>query len=193
MGMRKIDPLLPFESAHERAGSARKRSLRPGFMTINGERQVAQPRGRSGDFGRPRGKSRERDHPIRARSHRKPMLTGYARVSTADQNLALQRDALTEAGCAKIFTEQMSGAVTDRPALHDALEFARSGDTLIVWKLDRLARSMKQLIETIETLRLRGIGFRSLTEALDTTDRAGAAGFFSHVRHTGGIRAQSDP
>jgi predicted site-specific integrase-resolvase len=84
----------------------------------------------------------------------KPMLIGYARVSTVDQNLALQRDALTEAECAKIFTEQMSGAVTDRPALHDALEFARSGDTLIVWKLDRLARSMKQLIETIETLRL---------------------------------------
>src|ERR1700741_1694260 len=62
----------------------------------------------------------------------KPMLIGYARVSTIDQNLALQRDTLTEAGCAKIFTEQMSGAVTDRPALHDALEFARSGDTLIV-------------------------------------------------------------
>jgi len=63
------------------------------------------------------------------------------RVSTVDQNLALQCDALTEAGCTKIFTEQMSGAVADRPALHDALEFARSGDTLIVWKLDRLARS----------------------------------------------------
>jgi predicted site-specific integrase-resolvase len=62
----------------------------------------------------------------------KPMLIGYARVSTVDQNLALQSDALTEAGCTKIFTEQMSGAVTDRPALHDALEFARSGDTLIV-------------------------------------------------------------
>ena len=103
----------------------------------------------------------------------KPMLIGYARVSTVDQNLALQRDALTEAGCTKIFTEQMSGAVTDRRALHDALEFARSGDTLIVWKLDRLARSMKQLIETVETLRLRGIGFRSLTEALDTTTAQG--------------------
>src|ERR1700758_5515871 len=88
----------------------------------------------------------------------KPMLLGYARVSTVDQNLALQRDALTEAGCTKIFTEQMSGAVTDRPALHDALEFARSGDTLIVWKLDRLARSMKQLIETIEALRVRVSG-----------------------------------
>ena len=103
----------------------------------------------------------------------KPMLIGYARVSTVDQNLALQRDALTEAGCQKIFTEQMSGAVTDRPALHDALEFARSGDTLIVWKLDRLARSMKQLIETVENLRVRGIGFRSLTEALDTTTAQG--------------------
>ena len=103
----------------------------------------------------------------------KGMLIGYARVSTIDQNLALQRDALTEAGCGKIFTEQMSGAVTDRPALHDALEFARSGDTLIVWKLDRLARSMKQLIETIEKLRLRNIGFRSLTEALDTTTAQG--------------------
>jgi DNA invertase Pin-like site-specific DNA recombinase len=103
----------------------------------------------------------------------KPMLIGYARVSTVDQNLALQRDALTEAGCQKIFTEQMSGAVADRPALHDALEFARSGDTLIVWKLDRLARSMKQLIETVEDLRVRGIGFRSLTEALDTTTAQG--------------------
>jgi DNA invertase Pin-like site-specific DNA recombinase len=103
----------------------------------------------------------------------KPMMIGYARVSTVDQNLALQRDALTEVGCQKIFTEQMSGAVKDRPALHDAFEFARSGDTLIVWKLDRLARSMKQLIETVEALRLRGIGFRSLTEALDTTTAQG--------------------
>ena len=101
------------------------------------------------------------------------MLIGYARVSTVDQNLGLQRDALTEAGCQKIFTEQMSGAVADRPALHDAVEFARSGDTLIVWKLDRLARSTKQLVETIETLRAKGIGFRSLTEALDTTTAQG--------------------
>src|SRR5271156_1519156 len=122
----------------------------------------------------------------------KPMLIGYARVSTVDQNLALQRDALTEAGCAKIFTEQVSGAVTDRPALHDALEFARSGDTLIAWKLDRLVRSMKQLIETVETPRGRGIGFRSLTEAPRHDDSAGAAGF-SHVWRAGGIRAQPDP
>jgi DNA invertase Pin-like site-specific DNA recombinase len=103
----------------------------------------------------------------------KGMSIGYARVSTVDQNLALQRDALTEAGCGKIFTEQVSGAVAERPALHDALEFARSGDTLIVWKLDRLARSVKQLIETVEQLRVRGIGFRSLTEALDTTTAQG--------------------
>jgi len=122
----------------------------------------------------------------------KPMLIGYARVSTVDQNLALQRDALTEAGCAKIFTEQMSGAVTDRPALRDALEFARSGDTLIVWKLDRLARSMKQLIETVETLRLRGIGFRSLTRGPRHDDRARAARL-SHVWCVSGIRAQPNP
>ena len=116
----------------------------------------------------------------------KPMLLGYARVSTVDQNLALQRDALTEAGCTKIFTEQMSGAVADRPALHDALEFARSGDTLIVWKLDRLARSMKQLIETVENLRVRGIGFRSLTEALDTTTAQGRLVFtcLAHWRNS---------
>jgi DNA invertase Pin-like site-specific DNA recombinase len=102
---------------------------------------------------------------------------GYARVSTLDQNLALQQDALKEAGCEKIFIEQMSGSVTDRPALREALDYARSGDTLIVWKLDRLARSMKQLIETIEKLRLGGIGFQSLTEAIDTTTAQGVLVF----------------
>ncbi len=102
---------------------------------------------------------------------------GYARVSTLDQNLALQQDALKEVGCEKIFIEQMSGAVSDRPALREALDYARSGDTLIVWKLDRLARSMKQLIETIEKLRLRNIGFRSLTEAIDTTTAQGVLVF----------------
>ena len=101
------------------------------------------------------------------------LLIGYARVSTLDQNLALQQDALTSAGCEKIFIEQMSGAVADRPGLHEALDYARSGDTLVVWKLDRLARSMKQLIETIEKLRVRGIGFRSLTESIDTTTAQG--------------------
>jgi DNA invertase Pin-like site-specific DNA recombinase len=102
--------------------------------------------------------------------------------STLDQNLALQRDALTEVGCEKIFIEQMSGAVTDRPALRDALDYARSGDTLIVWKLDRLARSMKQLIETVEKLRVRSIGFRSLTEAIDTTTAQGVWCFTCSAR-----------
>ena len=102
---------------------------------------------------------------------------GYARVSALDQNLALQQDALKEAGCGKIFIEQMSGAVTDRPALFEALDYARSGDTLVVWKLDRLARSMKQLIETVEKLRVQGVGFRSLTEAIDTTTPQGVLVF----------------
>jgi len=119
----------------------------------------------------------------------KPMLIGYARVSTVDQNLALQRDALTQAGCQRIFTEQMSGAVTDRPALHDALECARSGDTLIVWKLDRLARSMKQLIR-------KPSGERHRVSQPDRSprhdDRARAAGF-SYVRCVSRIRAQPDP
>ena len=115
-------------------------------------------------------------HPWQRRDgeiHRQGLLIGYARVSTLDQNLALQQDALTSAGCEKIFIEQMSGAVADRPGLHEALDYARSGDTLVVWKLDRLARSMKQLIETIEKLRLRKIGFRSLTESIDTTTAQG--------------------
>jgi len=101
------------------------------------------------------------------------MLIGYARVSTVDQNLDLQRNALTEAGCERIFTEQVSGAVMDRPELTAAISFARAGDTLVVWKLDRLARSMKQLIDTVENLRAQDIGFRSLTEALDTTTAQG--------------------
>ena len=122
----------------------------------------------------------------------KPMLIGYARVSTVDQNLALQRDALAEAGCQRIFTEQMSGAIADRPALHDALEFARSGDTLIVWKLDRLARSMKQLIETVETLRVKGYRVAQPDRSPRHDDRTRAAGL-SHVWRARGIRAESDP
>ena len=80
------------------------------------------------------------------------MLVGYARVSTQDQDPALQLDALKGAGCEKIFTEKASGAQRDRPQLRAALGYMRSGDTLVVWKLDRLARSLKQLIETVEDL-----------------------------------------
>ncbi len=98
---------------------------------------------------------------------------GYARVSTLDQNLALQEDALKQAGCGKIFIEQMSGAVRDRPALLEVLDYACNGGTHIVWKLDRLAPSMKQLIETVEKLRSRNISFRSLTKSIDTTTAQG--------------------
>ncbi len=100
-------------------------------------------------------------------------LIGYARVSTRDQNPALQREALTKAECARIFEEAASGAQRDRPQLIAALDYMRAGDTLVVWKLDRLARSLKQLIETVEELEHRKIGFRSLTEAIDTTTPGG--------------------
>ena len=101
------------------------------------------------------------------------MLIGYARVSTQDQKPELQHDALAAAGCEKVFTEKASGAQRDRPELAAAVAYMREGDTLVVWKLDRLARSMKQLIETVERLEARGIGFRSLTEAIDTTNAGG--------------------
>ena len=97
------------------------------------------------------------------------MLVGYARVSTHDQTLALQQDALSKAGCDRVFTDTASGAKADRPGLEEALEYVRPGDTLVVWKLDRLGRSLPHLIETITRLQERGIGFRSLTEQLDTT------------------------
>ena len=101
------------------------------------------------------------------------MLVGYARVSTQDQRPALQLDALKAAGCEKVFREKASGAQRDRPQLVAAIDYMRDGDALVVWKLDRLARSMKQLIETVEGLEARGIGFRSLTEAIDTTTSGG--------------------
>lgn len=101
------------------------------------------------------------------------MLVGYARVSTHDQKPELQLDALRAAGCEEIFIEKASGAQRDRPEMQAALRHLRAGDTLVVWKLDRLARSMKQLIETIESLEAKGVGFRSLTEAIDTTTPGG--------------------
>jgi DNA invertase Pin-like site-specific DNA recombinase len=101
------------------------------------------------------------------------MLIGYARVSTQDQNPQLQLDALQAARCERIFTEKASGAQRDRPELLAALDYMREGDSLVVWKLDRLARSLKQLIETVEDLEASGIGFRSLTEAIDTTSAGG--------------------
>jgi DNA invertase Pin-like site-specific DNA recombinase len=101
------------------------------------------------------------------------MKVGYARVSTRDQDARLQTEALTEAGCEKVFEETASGAQRDRPRLAEALTYLRKGDTLVVWKLDRLARSLRQLIETVELLHQRDIGFVSVTEAIDTTTPGG--------------------
>ena len=101
------------------------------------------------------------------------MRIGYARVSTQEQNPELQTDALKAADCERIFTEKASGAQRDRPELTAALSHLRAGDALVVWKLDRLARSLKQLIETVEALAQLGIGFVSLTEAIDTSSTGG--------------------
>lgn len=101
------------------------------------------------------------------------MLIGYARVSTRDQKQHLQLDALQEAGCGRIFEETASGAKRDRPELKAALDFIRAGDTLVVWKLDRLARSTRQLLETVEDLQRRGIGFKAVTQSIDTTSAGG--------------------
>lgn len=101
------------------------------------------------------------------------MLIGYARVSTHEQSLNLQQDALQKAGCERTFTDVASGATAERDGLSAAFDYVRSGDTLVVWRFDRLGRSLKQLIERITALEERGIGFRSLTEAMDTTTSGG--------------------
>jgi DNA invertase Pin-like site-specific DNA recombinase len=101
------------------------------------------------------------------------MLIGYARVSTRDQQAHLQLDALHAAGCEKIFEETASGARRDRPELNAALDFMRAGDTLVVWKLDRLARSTRQLLETVELLSQRQMGFKTITQNIDTTNAGG--------------------
>jgi DNA invertase Pin-like site-specific DNA recombinase len=101
------------------------------------------------------------------------MLIGYARVSTDDQKLNLQQDALRAAGCEKIFEDYLSGAKADRLGLNAALEMARAGDTLVVWRLDRLGRSLKDLIQLTETLKERSIGLHSLQESINTTSSSG--------------------
>ena len=98
---------------------------------------------------------------------------GYARVSTQDQNLSLQLDALAAAECGKVFEDRASGASADRAGLQAALDYVRDGEVLVVWKLDRLGRSLPHLIETVTELAKRGVGFRSLTEAIDTTTPGG--------------------
>lgn len=101
------------------------------------------------------------------------MLIGYARVSTDDQNLNLQHDALKDAGCERVFDDQITGSKIQRPGLDAALEFAREGDTLIIWRLDRLSRSLKDLIELVTLLDSRKIGLRSLHESIDTSSSSG--------------------
>jgi DNA invertase Pin-like site-specific DNA recombinase len=101
------------------------------------------------------------------------MLIGYARVSTNEQNLDLQKDALEKAECERIFVEQMSGSSSNRPELNKTIDMLREGDTLVVWRLDRLGRSLKHLIELITILEERKVGFKSLTESIDTTTSGG--------------------
>ena len=101
------------------------------------------------------------------------MRVGYARVSTTEQNLDLQTDALHAAGCEHLFTDTISGTRVDRPGLAAALGECRTGDTLVVWKLDRLGRSLPHLVETVRALGVRGVGFKSLQENIDTTTSGG--------------------
>ena len=107
------------------------------------------------------------------------MLIGYARVSTQDQNLDLQTEALTKVGCKKIYNDKISGSRAERPGLTKALEMLREGDTLVVWKLDRLGRSVKNLVDLVGELHQQGIQFKCLTDAIDTGTPSGR--FFFHV------------
>jgi hypothetical protein len=125
------------------------------------------------------------------------MLIGYARVSTQDQNLELQREALDKVGCKKVFEEKVSGTRADRPGLAKTLEMLREGDTLVVWKLDRLGRSVKQLVDLVGELHKQGVQFRSLTDSIDsvlyfpfseTTPYSGRGGFAEISTATGARR-----
>ena len=104
------------------------------------------------------------------------MFVGYARVSTQDQKLELQRDALTSAGCEKTFEDKASGVKAARPGLAEAIAFMRPGDTLVIWKLSRLGRSLKQLIEAVQNLQDKGIELKSLHESIDTNTATGSPG-----------------
>ena len=129
------------------------------------------------------------------------MHIGYARVSTGEQNMDLQTDALKDEGCGRIFTDELSGATADRPGLQEAMDYAREGDVLVVWRLDRFGRSLKDLIAKVETLKDKGVQFKSLKENLDTTSSAGRLQFhifgalaeferdLNHERTMAGLRA----
>jgi Site-specific recombinases, DNA invertase Pin homologs len=117
------------------------------------------------------------------------MLIGYARVSTDDQKLALQKDALEQAGCQQIHEDKLSGAKAERPGLAAALSHAREGDTLVVWRLDRLSRSLKDLIEMVSLLESRDIGLKSLHESIDTRSSSREVDL-PHLCRFGRVRAQ---
>ncbi len=107
------------------------------------------------------------------------MLVGYARISTVDQNFDLQLDALKNTGCEKIFQDTASGSISNRAVLNEVIEYLRPGDTLVVWRLDRLGRSLKKLIDLTNELSIREIGFKSVIESIDTTTPTGQ--FFFHI------------
>ncbi|KFB98807.1 phage DNA invertase [Trabulsiella guamensis ATCC 49490] len=107
------------------------------------------------------------------------MQIGYVRVSTSEQNTDLQREALQRSGCEQIFEEKMSGTIANRPALKKLLRTLKEGDTLVVWKLDRLGRSMRNLVLLVDELRQRGVHFRSLTDSIDTSSPMGR--FIFHI------------
>jgi DNA invertase Pin-like site-specific DNA recombinase len=105
------------------------------------------------------------------------MNIGYSRISTSDQNLELQLDALNKAGCEKIFQDVASGSKDERKGLQEAINFAREGDCLVVWKLDRLSRSLRHLIDTVTQLKEHGVGLKVITQNLDTTTPSGTLVF----------------
>ena len=107
------------------------------------------------------------------------MMIGYARVSTQDQNLEMQRSALLQAGCERVYDDKISGTRTERPGLTKVLDALRKSDTLVVWKLDRLGRSVKQLVDLVGQLSARSVNFKSLTDSIDTGTPSGR--FFFHV------------
>jgi DNA invertase Pin-like site-specific DNA recombinase len=115
------------------------------------------------------------------------MKYGYARISTEDQNAAMQRTALKRAGCKTLFTDELSGAITKRPALLRCMKKLERADTLMVWKLDRLGRSLRDLITMLDSLRDRGVKFRSITEANRHRDAHGP-GYVADDRHDGRVR-----
>jgi len=124
-------------------------------------------------------KSPVKKRPVKNQAKDQSMLIGYARVSTQDQNLELQTEALTKAGCKKIFQDKISGSRAERPGLAKAQEALREGDTLVVWKLDRLGRSVKHLVDLVGELHKQGVQFKSLTDVIDTGTASGR--FFFHV------------